>query len=169
MASSDTDISPAITSCEVETSPTSDKGHAQLPACTTEKTLSAASTSSSKPTRCINYCVSWFTYCFSSFFLLLANCLLPCKALHEQNLVGHVLSTHTHSSSILHRNLFFCAVLFAVLVIKADFRQNSAKPELEIMSLGMWLYGREQRVGGIFICLPSLNCYCALLLLEVLW
>lgn len=106
---------------------------------------------------------------FFIFFLLLANCLLPCKALHEQNVVGHVLSTHTHSSSILHRNLFFCAVLFAVLVIKADFRQNSAKPELEIMSLGMWLYGREQRVGGIFICLPSPNCYCALLLLEVLW
>lgn len=50
MASSDTDISPAITSCEVETSPTSDKGHTQLPACTSEKTLSAASTSSSKPT-----------------------------------------------------------------------------------------------------------------------
>ena len=126
MASSDTDISPAITSCEVETSHTSDKGHAQLPACTTEKTLSAALTSSSKPTRCINYCVSWFTYCFSSFFLLLANCLLPCKALHEQNLVGHVLSTHTHSSSILHRNLF--SVLFCLLYWSS--RQISGKIQL---------------------------------------
>lgn len=126
MASSDTDISPAITSSEVETSHTSDKGHAQLPACTTEKTLSAALTSSSKPTRCINYCVSWFTYCFSSFFLLLANCLLPCKALHEQNLVGHVLSTHTHSSSILHRNLF--SVLFCLLYWSS--RQISGKIQL---------------------------------------
>lgn len=48
MASSDADIPPAITSSEVETSPTSDKGHAQLPASTTEKTPSAASTSSPK-------------------------------------------------------------------------------------------------------------------------